>query len=41
MPNPGPHEGAEYDLRPDHDGMFHVGQQELVAQIRDFLQGLR
>jgi fermentation-respiration switch protein FrsA (DUF1100 family) len=26
---------------PDHDGMFHVGQQELVAQIRDFLQGLQ
>lgn len=26
---------------PDHDGMFQVGQQELVTQIRDFLQALR
>lgn len=26
---------------PDHNGMFQVGQQDLVAQIRDFLQGLR
>lgn len=26
---------------PDHNGMFQVGQQELVGQTRDFLQGLQ
>lgn len=25
---------------PDHNGMFQVEQQELVAQLRDFLQSL-